>query len=125
MSFTLGLLEQLLEDMSSISDEFQQNNKTEELNGDLDKILAFIRYNFFLHIYTCICIYTYCSFCMFRVFSTVTESAGKHLSPKSSSVVSWPFLSNALMTIIQTLLKCLHVTVNENIIEAGKIMNSK
>lgn len=46
MSFTLGLLEQLLEDMSSISDEFQQN-KTEELSEDLDKILAFIRYNLF------------------------------------------------------------------------------
>lgn len=46
MSFTLGLLEQLLEDMSTISDEFQQN-KTEELSEDLDKILAFIRYNFF------------------------------------------------------------------------------
>lgn len=44
MSFTLGLLEQLLEDMSSISDEFEQNYKTDVLNGDLDKILAFIRY---------------------------------------------------------------------------------
>lgn len=46
MSFTLGLLEQLLEDMSSISDEFEQNEKTNHLNGDLDKILAFIRYKF-------------------------------------------------------------------------------
>lgn len=58
---------------------------------------------------------------IFRVFSTVAESVGKHLSPKSSSVVSWPFLSNALMTIINTLLKCISVTVDENIIEAGKI----
>lgn len=44
MSFTLGLLEQLLEDMSSISDGFEQNDKTDKLSGDLDKILAFIRY---------------------------------------------------------------------------------
>lgn len=44
MSFTLGLLEQLLEDMSAISDEFEQNNKIDELSGDFDKILAFIRY---------------------------------------------------------------------------------
>ncbi|VVC40721.1 Hypothetical protein CINCED_3A013789 [Cinara cedri] len=96
MSFTLGLLEQLLEDMSSISDEFERNDKTDELNGDLDKILAFI-----------------------RVFSTVAESVGIHLSPQSSSVVSWPFLSNALLTIIKTLLKCINVTVNENIVEAA------
>lgn len=61
---------------------------------------------------------------MFRVFSTVAESVGIHLSPKSSSVVSWPFLSNALMTIIKTLLKCINVTVDENIIEAGnKLLN--
>jgi len=58
---------------------------------------------------------------VFRVFSTVAESVGKHLSPKSSSAVSWPFLSKALMTIIKTLLKCFDVTVEENIIEAGKI----
>jgi len=58
---------------------------------------------------------------MFRVFSIVAESVGKHLSPKSSSVVSWPFLNNALMTIINTLLKCIDVTIDENIIEAGKI----
>ncbi|CAI6351779.1 unnamed protein product [Macrosiphum euphorbiae] len=96
MSFTLGLLEQLLEDMSSISDSFEDNNKTKKLSEDLDKILAFI-----------------------RVFSIVAESVGKHLSPKSSSVVSWPFLSNALMTIIKTLLKCVDVTVDENIIEAA------
>lgn len=44
MSFTLGLLEQLLEDMSSISEKFKQDEKTENLSGDLDKILAFIRY---------------------------------------------------------------------------------
>lgn len=44
MSFTLGLLEQLLEDMSSISDGFEQNDKTDKLSEDLDKILAFIRY---------------------------------------------------------------------------------
>lgn len=44
MSFTLGLLEQLLDDMSSISDEFEQNEKTDHLYGDLDKILAYIRY---------------------------------------------------------------------------------
>jgi len=44
MSFTLGLLEQLLDDMSSISDEFEQNKKPHELLRDLDKILAFIRY---------------------------------------------------------------------------------
>lgn len=44
MSFTLGLLEQLLEDMSSISDEFEQNHKIDELSGEFDKILAFIRY---------------------------------------------------------------------------------
>jgi len=61
---------------------------------------------------------------MFRVFSIVAESVGKHLSPKSSSVVSWPFLSNALMTIIKTLLKCVDVTVDENIIEAGKKTNT-
>lgn len=42
MSFTLGLLEQLLEDMSSISDKFVQN-KTDKPNGELDKILAYIR----------------------------------------------------------------------------------
>lgn len=59
---------------------------------------------------------------MFRVFSTVAESVGKHLSPKNSSVVSWPFLSNALTTIIKTLLKCIHVTIDENIIEAGIII---
>lgn len=59
---------------------------------------------------------------MLRVFSTVAESVGKHLSPKSSSVVSWPFLSNALMTIIKTLLKCIRITIDENIIEAGKII---
>lgn len=58
---------------------------------------------------------------MFRVFSTVAESVGKHLSPKSSSAVSWHFLSKALMTIIKTLLKCIDITVEENIIEAGKI----
>lgn len=58
---------------------------------------------------------------MFRVFSIVAESVGKHLSPKSSSVVSWPFLCNALMTIIKTLLKCINVTFDENIIEAGII----
>lgn len=57
---------------------------------------------------------------MSRVFSIVAESVGKDLSPKSSSVVSWPFLSNALMTIIKTLLKCIDITVDENIIEAGK-----
>lgn len=61
---------------------------------------------------------------MFRVFSIVAESVGKHLSPKSSSVVSWPFLNNALMTIIKTLLKCVDVTIDENIIEAGKITNT-
>jgi len=61
---------------------------------------------------------------MLRVFSIVAESVGKHLSPKSSSVVSWPFLSNALMTIIKTLLKCVDVTIDENIIEAGKITNT-
>jgi len=44
MSFTLSLLQQLLEDMNSISDKFVQNDKTDELSGDLDKILAFIRY---------------------------------------------------------------------------------
>lgn len=44
MSFTLGLLEQLLEDMSSISDGFEQSDKTDKLSGDLDKILAYIRY---------------------------------------------------------------------------------
>lgn len=44
MSFTLGLLEQLLEDMSSISDKFEQSDKIDELSEDLDKILAFIRY---------------------------------------------------------------------------------
>lgn len=44
MSFTLGLLEQLLEDMSSISDKFERNDKIDELSEDLDKILAFIRY---------------------------------------------------------------------------------
>jgi len=60
---------------------------------------------------------------LFRVFSIVAESVGKHLSPKSSSVVSWPFLNNALMTIINTLLKCIDVTFDENIIEAGKITN--
>lgn len=54
-----------------------------------------------------------------RVFSTVAESVGKHLSPKSSSVVSWHFLSNALMTLIKTLLKCINVTADENIVEAG------
>lgn len=43
MSFTLGLLEQLLDDMSSISDEFKQNDKSVELSEDLNKILAFIR----------------------------------------------------------------------------------
>uniref|UniRef100_A0A2S2R2K0 non-specific serine/threonine protein kinase n=1 Tax=Sipha flava TaxID=143950 RepID=A0A2S2R2K0_9HEMI len=95
MSFTLGLLEQLLEDMSSISDKFEQN-KTDEPNGELDKILAYI-----------------------RVFSIVAESVGKHLSPKNSSVVSWPFLNNALMTLIKTMYKCISVTVDENIIEAG------
>lgn len=61
---------------------------------------------------------------VFRVFSIVAESVGNHLSPKSSSVVSWPFLSNALMTIIKTLLKCVDVTIDENIIEAGKITNT-
>lgn len=44
MSFTLGLLEQLLEDMSLISDKFERNDKIDELSEDLDKILAFIRY---------------------------------------------------------------------------------
>jgi hypothetical protein len=44
---------------------------------------------------------------------------GKHLSPKNSSVVSWPFLNNALMTLIKTMYKCISVTVDENIIEAG------
>jgi len=48
MSFTLGLLEQLLEDMSSISDGFEENIKTKKLSEDLDKILAFIRYYFHL-----------------------------------------------------------------------------
>lgn len=47
MSFTLGLLEQLLDDMSSISNEFEQNDKTDDFNEDLDKILAFIRYEYF------------------------------------------------------------------------------
>lgn len=61
---------------------------------------------------------------MFRVFSIVAESVGKHLSPKSSSVVSWPFLNNALMTLIKTLLKCINITVDENIVEAG-IKNKK
>lgn len=61
-------------------------------------------------------------FKFFRVFSTVAESVGKHLSPKSSSVITWQFLSKALLTIIKTLLKCLSYTVNENIIEAGKII---
>lgn len=56
---------------------------------------------------------------MFRVFSTVAESVGKHLSPLSSSVVSWPFLSNALMTLINTLFKCINVIIDENVIEAG------
>lgn len=63
-------------------------------------------------------------FFLYRVFSTVAESVGKHLSPKSSSVVTWPFLSNALMTVIRTLLKCMNVTIDENIIEAGKIILS-
>lgn len=49
----------------------------------------------------------------------MAESVGKHLSPKSSSVVSWHFLSNALMTLIKTLLKCINVTADENIVEAG------
>lgn len=44
MSFTLGLLEQLLEDMSSISDEFEHSEKTDEISDGLNKILAFIRY---------------------------------------------------------------------------------
>lgn len=52
MSFTLGLLEQLLEDMSSISDGFEHNEKADELSGDLDKILAFIRYANLLKIYS-------------------------------------------------------------------------
>lgn len=43
MNFTLGLLEQLLDDMSSISDEFEQNKKPHELLRDLNKILAYIR----------------------------------------------------------------------------------
>lgn len=43
MSFTLGLLEQLLGDMSSISDKFEQSYKTGEPNEQLDKILAYIR----------------------------------------------------------------------------------
>lgn len=43
MSFTLGLLEQLLEDMSLISDKFEQNIQTDGPNGELDKILAYIR----------------------------------------------------------------------------------
>lgn len=61
MSFTLGLLEQLLEDMSSISDEFEQNDKTDELSGDLDKILAFIRYKIIFKFakYFNICIYIF------------------------------------------------------------------
>jgi len=67
MSFTLGLLEQLLEDMSSISDNFEDNNKTKKLSEDLDKILAFIRYysyllkptiiNVFICIFTFVCLY--------------------------------------------------------------------
>lgn len=44
MSFTLGLLEQLLEDMSSISDKFECSEKPDEISGDFDKILAYIRY---------------------------------------------------------------------------------
>lgn len=56
---------------------------------------------------------------MLRVFSIVAESVGKHLSPKISSVVSWPFLNNALMTLIKTMHKCISITVDENIIEAG------
>lgn len=48
MGFTVGLLEQLLEDMSSISNEFEQNHTFDNFNGDLDKILAFIRYDYLL-----------------------------------------------------------------------------
>lgn len=44
MSFTLGLLEQLLDDMSSISDKFEHIEKPDELNEDFDKISAYIRY---------------------------------------------------------------------------------
>lgn len=60
---------------------------------------------------------------IFRVFSTVAESVGKHLSPKISTVVSWPFLCNALMTITKTLIKCIDIAVDENIVEAGMIIN--
>lgn len=63
MSFTLGLLEQLLEDMSSISDGFEDNNKTKKLSEDLDKILAFIRYYFqflkLIIINVCFCIFAF------------------------------------------------------------------
>ncbi|XP_050421824.1 serine/threonine-protein kinase SMG1 [Adelges cooleyi] len=97
MSFTLSLLEQLLDDMSSISSELEQEKKnTDEFDGKLDKILAFI-----------------------RVFCTVAESVGEHLSPKNSSVVSWSFMSNALMVVIKTLLKCMNIITNENIVEAA------
>lgn len=68
-----------------------------------------------MYLYTCF------NFITFRVFSTVAESVGQHLSPKSSSVVSWPFMNNALITLIKTLLKCIDVIIDENIIEAGKI----
>lgn len=57
MNFTLGLLEQLLEDMSSISDDFDNNDLSDALNGRLDKILAFIRYKilyeYLIHKKTC------------------------------------------------------------------------
>lgn len=55
----------------------------------------------------------------YRVFCTVAESVGEHLSPKNSSVVSWSFMSNALMVVIKTLLKCMNIITNENIVEAG------
>ncbi|XP_050541278.1 serine/threonine-protein kinase SMG1 [Daktulosphaira vitifoliae] len=96
MSFTLGLLDQLLEDMSSISNEFEQEENSEEIDCSLDKILAFI-----------------------RVFCTVAESVGEHLSPKNSSVVSWSFLSNALTIVLKTLINCMNIILNENIVEAA------
>lgn len=44
MNFTLGLLDQLLDDMVSISNSFDLNDHKDPLRVRLDKILAFIRY---------------------------------------------------------------------------------
>lgn len=100
IAFSVNLLNQFVEDMVAYSNDLgSESNKDEESSSHEDcmqKITSFL-----------------------NVFNTVVKSLGNLLSPAVSQAVSWTFLTEAFMKIIQVMTKTLKDNPDLDLILAG------